>query len=43
MDARDTMDILSAESTTLISPFCRFSENLNLMFSRALKNLDFFS
>ena len=36
------MNISSAESTTLISPFCKFSENLNLMFSRALKNLDFF-
>ena len=34
--------ISSAESTTLISPFCKFSENKNLMFSRALKNLDFF-
>ena len=34
--------ISSADSTTLISPFCKFSENLSLMFSRALKNLDFF-
>ena len=29
--------ISSTESTTLIRPFCKFSENLSLMFSRALK------
>ena len=34
--------ISSAETTTLIRPFCKFSGNLSLMFSRALKNQDFF-
>ena len=42
IDVSIWVSISTAESITLISPFYNVSENESLMFSRALKYLDFF-